>query len=149
KAGIDVLHVPYKNAPHAVTDLIAEQVQFAFVNSPLALPHVRAGKLRALAVTGAERSAASPEYPTMEEAGVPGFVVESWYGLLAPKGTPDDVVQRLYDEVTEALKKPAVREAFLKQGADVVTAEPAEFAAMIKTEKQRWAELIETAGARI
>jgi tripartite-type tricarboxylate transporter receptor subunit TctC len=148
-AGVDAVHVPYKSATQAVTDLIAGQTAFAFVNTPLALPHVRAGKLRALAVTGARRSAATPEYATMNEAGVPGFTLESWYGLMAPAGTPAPVVARLHKEVLAVLAKPEVREFFAKQGADIVTASPAEFAAQIRTEKARWAEVIKASGARV
>jgi tripartite-type tricarboxylate transporter receptor subunit TctC len=148
-AGVNVLHVPYKSAPQAVTDLIAGQTTFAFVNTPLALPQVRAGKLRALAVTGSKRSASTPEYPTMNEAGVPGFLVESWYGLMAPAGTPDAVLARLNKEVTAVLAKPEVREFFAKQGADVITSTPAEFAGQIKSEKARWAEVIKASGAHI
>ena len=148
-AGIDVLHVPYKSATQAVTDLIGGQTAFAFVNTPLALPQARAGKLRALAVTGAKRSAATPEFPTMSEAGVPGFVVESWYGLMAPAGTPDAAVTRLREAALAALAKPEVREFFAKQGADVETSTPAEFASRIRTEQARWAEVIKASGARI
>jgi tripartite-type tricarboxylate transporter receptor subunit TctC len=146
---IQATHVPYKSAPQAVTDLMAGQTSFAFVNTPLALPHVRSGKLKALAVTGAKRSAATPEFPTMQEAGVPGFVVESWYGLMAPAGTPDAVIARLHKETLAVLALPEVREFFAKQGADVVTTTPAEFAAVIKSERARWAEVIRTSGARI
>jgi len=147
--GIDVAHVPYKSAPQAVTDLMAGQTAFAFVNTPLALPHVRSGKLKALAVTGARRSAATPEFPTMQEAGVPGFVVESWYGLMAPAGTPDAVIARLHKETLAVLATNEVREFFAKQGADVVTSSPAEFAAMVRTERARWADVIRTSGAKV
>ncbi len=147
--GIDVLHVPYKKAPQAITELIGHRVSFAFVNMPLALPHVQAGRLRALAVTGHTRSATLPDVPTMNEAGVPGFFVESWYGLMAPAGTPSAVVQRLHDEVVAALAKPFVKDRFAKQGAEVVSDTPAEFAAMIKTETARWAEIIKKSGAHI
>jgi tripartite-type tricarboxylate transporter receptor subunit TctC len=147
--GIQATHVPYKSAPQAVTDLIAGQTAFAFVNTPLALPHVRSGKLKALAVTGAKRSAATPEFPTMQEAGVPGFVVESWYGLMAPAGTPDAVIARLHKETLAVLALPDVKDFFAKQGADVVTSTPAEFAAMVRTEKARWAEVIRTSGAKV
>ena len=147
--GIQVTHVPYKSAPQAVTDLMAGQTAFAFVNTPLALPHVRSGKLKALAVTGAKRSAATPEFPTMQEAGVPGFVVESWYGLMAPAGTPEAVIARLHKEILAVLATPELREFFAKQGADVVTTTPAEFAAMVKTERARWAEVIRTSGAKV
>jgi tripartite-type tricarboxylate transporter receptor subunit TctC len=149
EASIDVVHIPYKNAPQAVADLVSGQVAFAFVNAPLALPQVKAGKLRALAVTGAKRSPAAPDLPTMAEAGLPGFVVESWYGLMAPAGTPDAVVQRLQRETVTALSRPEVKEAFGKQGADVETSTPAELTAMVKSGIARWSEVIRKSGARI
>lgn len=148
-AAVDIVHVPYKNAPQAVTDLIAGETAFAFVNTPLALPHVRSGKLRALAVTGAKRSAATPEYPTMMEAGLPGYAVESWYGLMAPAGTPDAVLARLHKETLAALAKPELRKYFADRGADVETTTPAEFARLIRSERARWAEVIRSSGARI
>jgi len=147
--GINVLHVPYKKAPQAITELISGQVQFAFVNMPLALPHVKAGRLRALAVTGHERSATLPDIPTMNEAGVPGFFVESWYGLMAPAGTPDAVIRKLHDEIVAALAKPVVKDRFNKQGAEVVTDTPEQFGATIKSETARWAEIIRKSGAHI
>lgn len=149
EAGIDVVHIPYKSAPQAVADLVAGQVAFAFVNAPLALPQVKAGKLRALAVTGARRSPNVPGVPTMIEAGMPGFVVESWYGLMAPAGTPDEIVQRLHREIVAALQRPEVREAFAKQGADVEPSTPAELAAMVKSGIARWSDVIRRSGARI
>ena len=148
-AGIDVVHVPYKNAPQAVTDLIGERVTFAFVNTPLALPHVRSGALRALAVTGKRRSEATPEYPTMEEAGVKGFVVESWYGLMAPAGTPEAILRRLRQETLAVLALPEVKAFFAQQGADIVTSTPAEFAAMVSAERARWADVIKASGAQV
>jgi len=149
EAGIDVAHVPYKNAPQAVVDLVSGQVAFAFVNAPLALPQVRGGKLRALAVTGARRSPAAPEFPTMAEAGLPNFVVESWYGLMAPAGTPEPVLRRIRDATLKVLATQEVKDAFAKQGADVETSTPEEFARMIGTEKARWAEVIRKSGAKI
>jgi tripartite-type tricarboxylate transporter receptor subunit TctC len=149
EAGIDVVHVPYKSAPQAVLELVGGQVSFAFVNAPLALPQVRAGKLRALAVTGAKRSPAIPDMPTMAEAGLPGFVVESWYGLMAPAGTPQPVIERLHRDTTAVLAKPELAEAFARQGADVITSTPAEFGAMVAKEKARWAEVIRKSGAKI
>lgn len=148
-AKLEVVHVPYKSAPQAVTDLITGQTAFAFVNTPLALPHVQAGKLRALGLTGAKRSAATPEYPTIDEAGLPGFVLESWYGLMVPAGTPAPVIARLHKEVLAVLAKPDVREFFAKQGADIVTVTPVEFTAQIRKEKARWAEVIQASGAAI
>jgi tripartite-type tricarboxylate transporter receptor subunit TctC len=148
-AGIDVVHVPYKSAPQAVMEVVGGQVNFAFVNAPLALPQVKAGKLRALAVTGAKRSPAVPDLPTMAEAGLPDFVVESWYGVMAPAGTPEPVVRKLHDDLLKVLARPDVVEAFAKQGADVVTTTPAEFAAIVTKEKARWADVIRKSGARI
>lgn len=148
-AGIDVTHVPYKNAPQAVLDIVSGEITFGFVNAPLALPQVRGGKLRALAVTGAKRSPAAPEFPTMAEAGLPNFVVESWYGLMAPAGTPEPVLRKIHDATIKVLATPEVKQAFAKQGADVETSTPAEFARMIATEKERWAEVIRKSGAKV
>jgi tripartite-type tricarboxylate transporter receptor subunit TctC len=148
-AGVYLTHIPYRGTAPAVTDLLGGQVDAMFLPIHVALPHVRSGKLKALAVTGAKRSAATPEFPTMQEAGVPGFVVESWYGLMAPAGTPDAVIARLHKEVLAVLATPEVREFFAKQGADVVTSSPAEFAAMVKTERARWAEVIRASGAKV
>jgi tripartite-type tricarboxylate transporter receptor subunit TctC len=148
-AQIDVVHVPYKNAPQAVIDLMTGQISFAFINMPLALPHVQGGKLRALAVTGAKRSTAAPEFPTMAEAGVPGFVVESWYGLLAPAGTPDAIIERLHRDVVAVLAKPEVQSAFAQQGAEPMTSTPAEFATLIVEGKKQWAEIIRISGAQL
>jgi tripartite-type tricarboxylate transporter receptor subunit TctC len=116
---------------------------------PLALPHVQGGKLRALAVTGAKRSTAAPEFPTMAEAGVPGFVVESWYGLLAPAGTPDAIIERLHRDVVAVLAKPEVQSAFAQQGAEPMTSTPAEFATLIVEGKKQWAEIIRISGAQL
>lgn len=149
EAGIDIVHVPYKSAPQAVADLVSGQVALAFVNAPLALPQVQAGKLRALAVTGAKRSPAAPDLPTMAEAGLPGFIVESWYGLMAPAATPDAIIARMHKESVAALSRPELKDAFAKQGADVETSTPAEFAGMVKRDIARWGEVIRRSGARV
>jgi tripartite-type tricarboxylate transporter receptor subunit TctC len=148
-AQIDILHVPYKNAPQAVADVIAGTISLLFVNTPLAMPHVQAGKLRALAVTSAKRSASLPDLPTMVEAGVPDFAVESWYALFAPTGTPAPIVSRIHDEVTMILAKPEVKEFYAKQGAEPVSSTATELAATIERELPRWAELIKYSGAQI
>jgi tripartite-type tricarboxylate transporter receptor subunit TctC len=148
-AGIDVVHVPYKSAPQAVLEIVGGQVNFAFVNAPLALPQVKAGKLRALAVTGAQRSPAVPDLPTMKEAGL-DFVVESWYGLMAPAGTPEPVIRKIFNDTVGVLKRPDMAEAFAARGADVqASASPEEFAKTVATEKARWAEVIAKSGAKI
>ena len=148
-AGIEAVHVPYKNAPQAVMDVVGGQVSFAFVNAPLALPQVRAGKLRALAVTGAKRSPAVPDLPTMREAGLSDFVVESWYGLMAPAGTPEPVLRKIRDATLAVLARADVQQAFANQGADVETSTPEDFARTIASEKARWAEVIRKSGAKI
>jgi tripartite-type tricarboxylate transporter receptor subunit TctC len=149
QGGIDMVHVPYKSAPQAVMDVVSGQVSLAFVNAPLALPQVNSGKLRALAVTGARRSQAAPQFPTMKEAGLADFVVESWYGLMAPAGTPDAIIERLHKETLAVLARPEVRESFAKQGADVETCTPAEFATRVRTESAMWAATIRKANVRI
>lgn len=147
--GIDVLHVPYKSATQAVADLIGGHVDFAFVNTPLALPHVQSGALKAFAVTTGEHSEATPQFPSMQEAGVDGFVVESWYGLMAPAGTPDTVIDALYDVTVASLSEPEIKAYFNQSGADVVTLPPKEFAHALIQEQQRWAQIVEKSGARI
>ena len=148
-AKLDITHVPYRKAPEGVVDLIEGRIQMLFVNMPLGLPHVKAGKMRALAVSGAQRSAMVPELPTMSEAGVDDFVVESWYGLLAPAGTPKPIISRLHDEVKVVLARPAVQEFFAKQGAETLTSTPAELTAMIKAEIPRWKKIIEISGVPV
>jgi tripartite-type tricarboxylate transporter receptor subunit TctC len=147
-ANIDVAHLPYKNAPQAVVDLIAGRVTFAFINAPVALPQVRAGKLRALAITGAQRSPVAPALPTMSEAGFPDFVVESWNGLMAPARTPRAVIDKVRAATLKVLAMPEVREAFAQRGADIETSTPEQFASMIAIEKTRWAKIIKMSGAK-
>ena len=148
-AGVDITHVPYKSAPQGVSDLIAGELSLMFVNMPLALPHVQSGKLRALAVTGSKRSSTLPDLPTMIEAGLPDYQVESWYGLLAPAGTPDDIVTRLHRETVAVLDMPAVKEFFAKQGAEPVTSSSAELERVIAGDMRQWSEVIKRSGARV
>lgn len=112
------------------------------------IPHVRSGRLRALAVTGARRSVAVPELPTVAEAGVPGYEAVQWYGILAPAGTPREIIARLHGSVARALQDPAIRERFLGDGADLIGSTPEEFAALIKTEIVKWAKVIREAGIK-
>lgn len=148
-AKLDIVHVPYRKAPEGVADLIAGQVDMLFVNTPLGLPHVQSGRMKALAVSGAKRSATVPDLPTMSEAGVEEFVVESWYGLFAPAGTPDAIIEKLHDEVVAVLALPDVQAFFAKQGAETVSSTPAELSAMIAAEIPRWKEIIEVSGTSI
>ncbi|KDB99991.1 tripartite tricarboxylate transporter family receptor [Bordetella bronchiseptica MBORD624] len=149
RAGIDVLHVPYKGSAPAVTDLIGGQVQFMFDNMPSSWPHVQAGKLRALAVTTTERSASAPDLPTMKESGFENFDVSSWFGLIAPAGTPPEVVNTLNAAMVKALDKPEVLQSYEKLGAVAQKTTPAEFGAFIKSEVEGWAPVVKASGATV
>jgi tripartite-type tricarboxylate transporter receptor subunit TctC len=148
-AGVDILHVPYKGSSPAVADLLGGQVQMMFDNMPVSLPHVKAGKLRALAVTSMTRSAALPDVPTMDEEGLKGFDATSWFGLLAPAGTPKDIVAKLNAAAVKALASPEMRERLAAQGADPVGNTPDQFAAFIKAEIDKWAKIVKASGARV
>ena len=148
-AGVDILHVPYKGSSPAVADLLGGQVQMMFDNMPVSLPHVKAGKLRALAVTSMKRSPALPDVPTMDEEGLKGFDATSWFGLLAPAGTPKDIVAKLNAASVKALASPEMRERLAAQGADPVGNSPEQFAAFIKSEIDKWAKIVKASGARV
>ncbi|ANN66091.1 tripartite tricarboxylate transporter substrate binding protein [Bordetella bronchialis] len=149
KAGVDVLHVPYKGSAPALTDLIGGQVQFMFDNMPSSWPHVQSGKLRALAVTTKERSPTAPDLPTMAESGFPGFDVSSWFGLIAPKGTPPEVIKTLNAAMVKALDKPEVKDAFDKLGAVPSKTTPEQFGEFIQSEVATWATVVKASGARV
>ncbi|HSN39040.1 MAG TPA: tripartite tricarboxylate transporter substrate binding protein [Burkholderiales bacterium] len=145
-ADIDLLHVPYKGVAPALIDVISGQVSMTFASILSGHPHVRSGKLRALAVTGGKRSPAVPQLPTMIEAGVKGYESATWYGLLAPAGTPPDIVAKLNAEVVAILKQPETHERLSKEGADPVGNTPAEFGKFIQSEIEKWRKVIKTAG---
>lgn len=149
RTGIDVLHVPYKGSSPAVTDLIGGQVQFMFDNMPASWPHVKAGKLKALAVTTAKRSPSAPDLPTMQELGFEDFDVSSWFGLIAPAGTPPEVIEKLNAVMVKAQDKPEVKEAFESLGAVGEKTTPAEFGAFIKSEVKSWAPVVKASGAQV
>jgi tripartite-type tricarboxylate transporter receptor subunit TctC len=149
RTGTNIVHVPYKGSGPSMTALLASEVQLTFVNPVAAGGHVKAGKLRALAVTDHERTELMPEVPTMKEAGVDGVEVSLWYGLLAPAATPKDVVEKLGEAVGRAAKDPATRESLRKQGADAVGNTPAQFNAYLKEEYARWSEVVKVSGAKI
>jgi tripartite-type tricarboxylate transporter receptor subunit TctC len=141
----DMLHVPYKGAGPALQDLLGGLVDVMFCNLPVCLPHIRSGKLIPLAVTSARRSSLLPEVPTMQEAGVPGYVVDGWFGLFAPTGTPPTVVSRLNTEVVKILKDPVTVSALNAQGAEPRPTTPQELGAFAARERERWARVIEQA----
>lgn len=145
--GTDMVHVPYRGSAPAMTDLLSGTVQLMFDNLPSALPHVREGRLRALAVTGATRSPAMPDLPTMAEAGVAGYEATSWFGLFAPAGTPAALVDRLADAVAAAVRHDDVQARIRALGAEPITNRPAAFAAMVRAEVAKWRGVIEASGA--
>jgi tripartite-type tricarboxylate transporter receptor subunit TctC len=142
---IDMVHVPYKGAGPALIDVIAGQVQLMCTSPLPALPHVKSGKLRGLAMTGANRSRAAPEIPTVAESGVPGYQSSLWYALLGPAGIPQAVVTRLHAETVKVLKSREMVDQLLAQGADPIGNSPAELAGFLKTEIERWTKVIREA----
>ena len=144
-AGIDIVHVPYKGGPPAATDLIAGQIELLFFNTPAALPYVKAGKLRALGVSTAKRSALLPAVPTIAEGGLPGFDTGVWFGLVAPAGTPPDIVNRTQRDIARILALPGVRRQLLDFGADPVGNTPEEFSVRIRKESLLWAKVVQAA----
>ena len=140
-AGIDIVHVPYNGVGPAMAGVLAGDVQLFFAQSSAALAHVKSGKVIALGVASPKRIAAAPELPTIAEAGLPGFEVTSWYGLVAPAGTPAPIVERLHAEITKALASSDVREKISALGAEPVANSPAEFTTMQHAEAARWAKL--------
>jgi tripartite-type tricarboxylate transporter receptor subunit TctC len=147
-AGVDMVHVPYKGAQPALTDVISGQVQLMFATSASVVPYVKAGRLRALAVTTAQRSALMPELPTMAEAGVPGFEATTWHGVVVPAATPAALVQFLNEEINFVLKQPDLRERLGNLGAEVAGGSPKDFADYIAREIPKWAKVVRDSGAR-
>ena len=145
-AGVDLLHVPYKGVAPALIDVVSGQVTMTFASILSSLPQVKAGKLRPLAVTGGQRSPAAPQLPTMIEAGVKGYESATWYGLLAPAGTPPDITAKLNAEVVAILKSPEMHDRLSKEGADPVGNTSAEFGKFIQSEIDKWRKVIQAAG---
>jgi tripartite-type tricarboxylate transporter receptor subunit TctC len=148
--GVSMTHIPYTGSAPALLGLVSGQVDVMFDNLPSAMALIKAGKLKAFAVTSGQRSAAMPELPTLEEAGqLKGFEASSWFGLLAPAGTPADVVGRLQQETAKALNSPEIKEKLLAQGAIPSGNTPQQFAALIDAEIKKWAVVVKASGARV
>jgi tripartite-type tricarboxylate transporter receptor subunit TctC len=147
-AGIDLIHVPYKGAPPALTDLMAGRVQLYMSGLPPVLPLVASGKVKAIAVTTAARSPAAPNVPSLAEAGLSGYDVTLWYGLLAPAGVPEPIVARLNQAVVKALATPEVKQKFVAQGVEPTSSSATEFRELIRTESEKWRSLIEASGIK-
>jgi tripartite-type tricarboxylate transporter receptor subunit TctC len=148
--GLKLNHVPFKGSAPAVTAMLGGQVDFAFAVAPDALAHVKAGKLRALAVTGAKRAAPLPDVPTMAEAGVPGYEATAWFGYLAPAGTPREIVDRLNAEIAKSLESPEVRDRLAPGGlSELPGGSPERFGDHIKSEIVKWSKVVKESGAKV
>ena len=147
-AKLEMTHVPYKGNVPAITDLLAGQTSLIFATMPTVLPHVKAGKLRALATIGAMRSAAAPDLPTVAEAALPGFEVTNWIGLFAPAGTSTEIVHRLNAEAMRLMQSPEIQARLLGEGARSAPNTPEQFAAFVKAEIAKWAPVVRASGAR-
>ena len=148
RAKIDLVHIPYRGAT-AVTDLLGGQIQLMFATIPSVIQHVRAGSLRAIAVTSRRRSSALPEIPTVAESGYPGFEASSWYGFVAPAGTPHPIIRKLHALIAGIVNIPEINEQLSSQGADPVGNTPEEFAQYMRRETDKWAKVVKASGIRI
>ena len=149
RANIDVVHVPYRGLGPAVIDLVGGKVSVMFAQLAAVRPHVVAGKLRALGVAGAQRSQAMPDLLTIAESGYAGFDVNPWFGIVAPGGTPKDIVAKLSAEIGKITRLPEVKEKLTPLGAELATNAPEEFAAFIGSEIAKWAKVVQASGARV
>jgi tripartite-type tricarboxylate transporter receptor subunit TctC len=148
-AKVDMVHIPYKGSAPAVNDLLGNQIAIMFDNMPSAIQHVRAGKLRAIAVTTAKRSPELPNVPTIAESGVPGYEATSWFGLFAVAGTPAPIVTQLSKALVKVLNNPDVKAKIVAQGGEVVAETPEQFAAFIKAETAKWGKVVKDSGASV
>ena len=148
-AGINLIHVPYKGNAEALTDLLGGQIDMVPTGIAPALSHVRAGKLRAIVVTGSRRSPIMPDLPTVGESGLPGAEVNVWYGMVAPAGTPPEIINRLNAELVKIMKSPEISERFASQGAQPVTNTPDEFGKLIRADVAKWAKVIKQSGIKL
>jgi tripartite-type tricarboxylate transporter receptor subunit TctC len=147
-AGVDIVNVSYKGSGQAVNDLLGGQIQVMFASMPVGLQHSKSGRLRALAVTGAKRSTLAPEFPTLAEAGVPGYAFDTWWGLLAPARTPSTIVDRLNADVKRALDLPDVKARFADLGIEAAYGTPAQYGAFVRAEVERFTRIVQQLGLK-
>jgi len=147
--GTDIVHIPYKGSAPAVTDLLAGQTNMMFDNIPSSLPHIKSGKLIAIATTGAKRDPALPDLPTMAEAGVPGYESGVWFGLMVPAATPKDIIQKLNQAAVEATKSPEFVKRMKDLGYNIIPGTPEDMAQMLQAELRRWGPIVKASGAKV
>ncbi len=147
--GVDIISVPYKGGGPAMVGVVGNETQLAFATPPSSLPHVKAGRLKAIAQTSLKRSAALPDLPTIAEAGVAGFEVDSWVGMFAPAKTPDRAVQRMYEEIGKVLRMPEVKELVLAAGSETSGMSPADTRAKVAAETAMWAKVVKSTGIKV
>jgi tripartite-type tricarboxylate transporter receptor subunit TctC len=147
-AGTQMIHVPYKGGAPAMIALVGGEVQMVFATAETAVPQIKSGKIRALGVTMAKRTALLPDLPTIAEAGLPGYEANNWYGILVPAKTPKPIVDRLHKEIVKILESADVKEALFRQGLDASPSTQQEFSAYIKSEMAKWAKVVKASGAK-
>lgn len=147
--GADIVHVPYKGSAPAITDLMAGQVSVMWDNLPASWPYIKAGRLRAIAITSAFRYPGLPDLPTVAESGVPGYEASAWFGVVVPAGTPREIIVRLNGEINRAVNLPDMKERFAQQGAIPASGTPEDFAAWIRSEIEKWGKVVKVSGARV
>jgi len=147
--GVEITHIPYKGAGPMMQDLLAGQVDMAFDGMATSAPQIKAGKLKALAVTTTSRSFAAPNVPTMQEAGVPGYVVTTWYAMWGVRGTPKEALERMHRETVKAMQSPELKQVWESQGATAGGEPPEEFAKLVKSEIAKWAKVVKDSGAKV
>ena len=145
-AGIDIVHIPYRGAAPAINDLLGQQVQMAFLDLPVILPHIKAGTLRPIALGAPERAPTAPEVRTTAEVGMPDLLIQNWYGMIAPAGTPENIVNILNAVTNQAMDDPQVKRKLTDQGLTIAVDRPKHFRDFIATEAQKWARVIKDAG---
>lgn len=148
-AGVDIRHIPYKGAAPIAADLMSGQIQMTFFTVSAALPYIANGRVRPIAIAATRRSPSAPDVPTFAESGLPGFEATTWFGVMAPRGTPQPVVRKLYEVFTAVLKMPDVRERILKQGFDIAGSTPEAFASYVRNEIPKWAKVVKASGASV
>ena len=148
-AGVNILHVPYKGAAPVVTDLMGGQVQATILDVPVVLPHIKSGKLRALAIATGKRASTLPDVPTMAEAGYPSVNADNWYGFVVAAATPKDILAKLHSALVAAIEAPETKQRLAGQGADAISDSPQEFVAYVRAETEKWGKIVRTAGIKL